>query len=687
MSLGGVELLKSERGLVGVGIRVGREAMPSSAADDRSATMALRLLGPVIVQIAGPHGTRRVALPRVAQAMIGYIAAQPNWIVSREHLAWLLWSDVSDAQSRQNLRQALLRLKRELAGLGVDALLLDDKAVRLDDRLVRTDLLTFLAGAESSDPKAVAAALGAYRGGFLEGLHTGRDAFDDWLRGERARIERMAHQAMRELADWKHRDGDGLGAVELYERLMIQDPLNEEVQRLLIGALALAKGPQAALSRGEAIADTMRKELGCGLDQRTLKLLADIRRTGAPVSEPAAAKPRSSLPSVVVLPFDKSGMASSQEYLADGLAEDITTGLSRLKWLFVLSRNAAQRYGGQQADPALLGRELGVTYALSGSMRVAGDRLRVTVALIDAATGQQLWTQRYDRLLVDVFAVQDEITDRVLALIEPSLYAAEGRRTASIPPESLDAWGLVVQSIDLIHRFERQPNDQARALLERAIALEPHYARAHAVLSWAECWARDLYWIRDRERAYQSSLDHAEIALRLDPAEPWSHMVLGFARSNLSHHGRALDALNTAVDLNPNFALARMLRGWAMVRAGRFDDAIAETAYALQLMPSDRFGSVYRAVHGLALLAAHRFEEALPHLRAAVTPVTDYWGHCNMLVSCCGHLGHLEEARRWLARREKALGRVLQLGNAAAAVKGYAHAETFLEGLAKAGVR
>jgi adenylate cyclase len=320
-------------------------------------------------------------------------------------------------------------------------------------------------------------------------------------------------------------------------------------------------------------------------------------------------------------------------------------------------------------------------------MRVAGERMRVTVSLVDAATGQQIWAQRYDRLLSDVFAVQDEITDQVLSLIEPNLYTAEGRRAASIPPESLDAWGLVVTAIGLIHRFERQPNDRARDLLERAISLEPQYARAHAVLSWAECWAREFYWIRDREKALQSSLDHAEIALRLDRSEPWSPMVAGFVRSNLGHHGRALDELNTAVELNPNLVIARMLRGWAMVRAGAFEEAVRETDHALRLRPADQFGCVYLATHGLALLAARRFEEALPNLRAAVMPHTEYMGHCNQLISCCGHLGLQEEARRWLDFRERMLGRPFLLANAATALRGYAHAEIFLEGLAKAGVR
>ena len=148
-----------------------------------------------------------------------------------------------------------------------------------------------------------------------------------------------------------------------------------------------------------------------------------------------------------------------------------------------------------------------------------------------------------------------------------------------------------------------------------------------------------------------------------------------------------IEALGIAVDLNPNFALARMLHGWAMIRAGDFDGAVAETDHALRLRPADQFGSVYQATHGLSLLAALRFEEALPHLRASVSPFTEYMGHYNALISCCGHLGLLGEARRWLAFRERMLGRPFVLANAVAAMRGYAHAEVFLGGLARAGVR
>jgi adenylate cyclase len=327
-----------------------------------------------------------------------------------------------------------------------------------------------------------------------------------------------------------------------------------------------------------------------------------------------------------------------------------------------------------------------VRYCLSGSVRIVADDLRVTVSLIDAGTDQQVWTERYDRALKDIFAVQDEIAGSVLALIEPQLYQAESRRVASIPPEQLDAWGLLVTSIGLIHRFERQPNAQARELLERALALQPNYPRAHAVLAWAKYWAAHCSWVREPSQEMAACLDHAESALRRDNAEPWSHMVLGFAHSGLAHHARALDSLNTAVELNPSFALCRMLRGWALIRAGAFLEAIEETRYALRLRPPDQFGAVYQATHGLALLSGERFEEALPHLRAAVIPFTEYMGHYNVLISCCGHLGLRDEAKHWLVFREKALGYAFSCASAEASLEGYAHQRIFVEGLRKAGV-
>jgi adenylate cyclase len=176
---------------------------------------------------------------------------------------------------------------------------------------------------------------------------------------------------------------------------------------------------------------------------------------------------------------------SEQEHFADGIAEDITTNLSRLRWLFVIARNSAFFYKGKAADVRQVARELGVRYVLEGSVRTAAGRIRVTGQLVDAETGKHIWAERYDRELGDIFAVQDEITGNVVASIEPHLYAEEGFRAARRPPGSIDAWGLVVRAMGLINRVGRPQNEEARALLRRAIEIEPGYARAHAVLSWA----------------------------------------------------------------------------------------------------------------------------------------------------------------------------------------------------------
>jgi TolB-like protein len=390
-------------------------------------------------------------------------------------------------------------------------------------------------------------------------------------------------------------------------------------------------------------------------------------------------------PSIAVLPFTNISGDPEQDYFADGISEDIITGLARLRWLFVISRNSSFVYKGKPADVRQVARDLGVRYVLEGSVRTAGQRIRITGQLIDAETGKHIWADRYDRDLKDIFAVQDDITERVVGAVEPHLYAEEGFRASNRAPDSIDAWGLVVRAMGLINRVGCRENEGAQTLLRRAIEIDPGYARAHALLSWALWWAALCYWFPDAREGYRQAAGHARDALSLDPSDPWARMVSGLCLSTAGQHDRALGELRTALNLNPSFALGHTALGWALLRAGYYDDAIAETAHALRMSPLDGFSGLYSAIHGLALLGAQRFEEALPFLRASVSSFAEYSGHYNTLISCCGHLGLIEEAREFIAIRNR-VGPPLCLSVLRHNLGKFAHRDVFIEGLRKAGV-
>jgi adenylate cyclase len=305
--------------------------------------------------------------------------------------------------------------------------------------------------------------------------------------------------------------------------------------------------------------------------------------------------------------------------------------------------------------------------------------------LIDAESGKHIWADRYDRELQDIFVVQDDITEQVVAAVEPHLYAEEGFRAASKQPDSINAWGLVVRALSMLNKVERKQNQEAQTLLHRAIAMEPIYARAHALLGWAVWWAAHCYWYADMRDGYRQAAAHAQQALSYDPSDPWARMVTGLSLSTAGQHERALVELQTALNLNPSFALGRMVFGWASLRAGAFDQAIFETGRALRMSPLDSFSGFYTATHGLALLGARRFNEALPFLRASVAAFAEYSGHLNTLISCCGHLGLLEEAQEFVARRN-GVGPPLRLGVLRRNLGKFAHCDVFVEGLKKAGV-
>jgi TolB-like protein/Tfp pilus assembly protein PilF len=405
---------------------------------------------------------------------------------------------------------------------------------------------------------------------------------------------------------------------------------------------------------------------------------------GQAAASPPSPKPLDQ-PSIAVLPFANMSGDPEQDYLSDGISEDIITALARLRWLFVIARNSSFSYRGRSVDVRQVAQELGVRYVLEGSVRTAAGRVRITCQLIDAETGKHIWAEKYDRELQDIFAVQDDITERVVAAVEPDLYAEEGLRAASKPPDSVDAWGLVVRAMGLLNRMTPAHNAEAEALLRRAIAMEPAYARAHALLGWALWWGAHCFWFEDTPERRRQAAAHANEALALDPNDPWARMVSGLCLSTAAQHERALGELQKALDLNPSFALGHMAFGWALLRAGYFDEAIAETGRAIRMSPLDSFAGFYTSTHGLALLGARRFEEALPYLRASVAAFAEYSGHYNTLISCCGHLDLMEDAQEFLAARNR-LGPPLRLSFVRNNLSKYAHCDVFVEGLAKAGV-
>ncbi len=415
-----------------------------------------------------------------------------------------------------------------------------------------------------------------------------------------------------------------------------------------------------------------------------LTLRAMLDRSARPESQ-RSPLPSFEKPSIAVLPFANLSGDPEQEFVADGITEDIITALARLRWLYVIARNSTFVYKGKAVGIRQVAQDLGVRYVLEGSVRTAGRRIRVTGQLIDAETGKHIWAQKYDRDLQDIFAVQDEITERVVAAAEPHLYEEEGFRAASKPPDSIDAWGLVVRAMSLINKVERRQNAEAQSHLTRAIVMEPSFARAHALLSWAVWWAAMCLWSADTQAGYRRAAMHAQDALSIDPGEPWARMVSGLGHSTAGQHERALVELRTALDLNPSFALGHTAFGWALLRAGRFSEAIEETGWALRMSPLDSFSGFYTSTHGLALLAAQRFEDALPFLRASIAGVTDYPGPFNTLISCCGHLGLIEEARTLITTRER-MGPPLRLSMVHEILDKFAHRDVFVEGLRKAGV-
>jgi adenylate cyclase len=325
-----------------------------------------------------------------------------------------------------------------------------------------------------------------------------------------------------------------------------------------------------------------------------------------PIDQPLALPDK---PSIAVLPFQNMSGDPEQEYFADGMVEDIITGLSRIKWLFVIARNSTFVYKGRAIDVKQVGRELGVRYVLEGSVRKLGSRVRVTAQLIDATSAAHVWAERYDRALDDIFALQDEVTLSVIGAIEPSLRRVEIERARRKRPDSLDAWDLYLRALPFAATAMPEDADKALLLLEQAIALEPDYAVAHAMIAWCHEQRYLRGGMLAETRAAASRHARAAIAAGTDDAPALA--MAGFVIGVVEHdYETALDALDRSLALSPSSALA--LGFSSIIRAWTGADAIsiAHAETAIRLSPYDPL--IYLPYVGLAYayFFTGRFEES-----------------------------------------------------------------------------
>jgi adenylate cyclase len=363
-------------------------------------------------------------------------------------------------------------------------------------------------------------------------------------------------------------------------------------------------------------------------------------------SNAANAEPKVETQSIAVLPFTNMSGDPEQEYFSDGISEDVITDLSKIAGLLVISRNSSFTYKGRSVDVRVVGRDLGVRSVLEGSIRRAGNRVRITAQLIDATNGAHLWGDRYDRDLTDIFAVQDDVTRRIVDALKVTLSPAESARLTDSGTSSIDAYDCALRGRELLlgNRKNRETFEQSKACFLRAIELDPNYAQAIAGLGFAYMFDYQNRWSDDPDSSLRLAERYAEQAIEKNPNEPLARVVAAVAATFGRDLDRAKSQIDVALSLNPNFAMAYNVLGGIRSYSGQPLEAIPMIERAMRLDP----GSHHQYLHflGMAYLLAGKYETAAALLRQRIVlvPETDFSRAA--LASALGHLGEVDEARR-----------------------------------------
>ena len=503
---------------------------------------------------------------------------------SRDRLMDLLWSDRGEDQARNSLRQTLSALKKALAVIDPLPLQVDRTSVSVVPNSIEIDIFEF------KDLKVTTDVSNLYRGEFLEGIVIRDPSGEEWLTSERNRYRRMAVEALEDSLSYQREAGEMESGIEMGERLVSLDPLRESAWRLLMQVYATRGERGQALKAYTRCTDILEKELGIEPELETKDLEATIRNRSFDItvtdiqsesiistehSSTVVSKPSvpvsSEKPTIAVLPFTNMSGDPEQEYFSDGITEDIITELSRFRSLFVIARNSSFAFKDQSIDITDIAKKLGVQYVVEGSVRKAGERIRITAQLIDAASSNHLWAERYDRNLVDIFDVQDEVASQIATMVPGHVDIANRVQSERKRTQDLNAYDLMLRA-EHISDWDFY-SKEIETLLKQVLEIDPGYATAHARLAEYYAYSAFTHGLNVAENAILAR-DHAETALKLDPVDSAVNALLAETYLLVGKHESANYYMDKAIVLNPNDYRVMTAAGMVKAYLGDYDGAV-----------------------------------------------------------------------------------------------------------------
>jgi TolB-like protein/DNA-binding SARP family transcriptional activator len=610
--------------------------------------------------LSDPAGRAIILSSRRARALIAYLAISVGQTATRERLCDLFWPDRAEAQARSSLRQCLLEIRKLLEPAGVDLLQADRDRISMRHGALDTDLARIDRAARAGNATELAALITAIgKAELLEDVEL-PGQFHDWLIQSRSTVERTMASHVHALLEALAAGGDTGSVISLAQAWLQRDPLDEDATAAAIRCDIAAGSPASAQRRFNRLKVLLADELNVAPSASVIDALnsanrgqpaqteagaiADLSNGGT--TPPAKAYPR---PSIAVMPFNNLGNDPDQAYFADGLMEEIVSSLTRIRTLLVIASGSTLSLKDHQLSATEAAAKLGVRYVLEGSVRRAGELIRISVRLIDASTGGQIWQDRFDGRNEDIFELQDSVAANVAGVIEFSVQTAEAIRAAKRPTSDLQSYDLYLRALGPFRTYTREGMFEALDLLNKALERDPDFGLALSLVACVHGNILQYGWGDDPALHEQLAIDLNQRAIRHGADDPQVLATSALALWNNAEIPAALSLAERAYQLNPGSSFTLMVRALISVAAGNLEDADDSVERSLRLDPLSPNRNLQLDIFAALRLAQGRFEEAADYARDAVQIDASPLGH-GLLVAAQAKLGDEDAVKRELAR-------------------------------------